>query len=130
MKKQLTDKQVALLDALRDPANNGDLRVCKAIAGYSDGSPVREVIKPIRDEIIEIAKDILAFNAPRAALTIAGAVSDSTAPDVVERTKNAERILDRVGIVKGQEIKIDVSVSRIALIPARIKDEPDLLDVA
>ncbi len=130
MKKQLTDKQLAFLEALRNPENRGDMRVCKAVAGYSDASPLREIIKPIRDEVIEIAKDILAINAPKAAFAISEAVSDSTAPDMAERTKNAERILDRVGIVKGQELKVDVAISRIALIPARMPDERVLPDIA
>ena len=118
-RKEYSALQLNFLDALRDPANRGDLRVCKAVAGYSDNTPIREIIKQLRDEILDISRDILVLHAPKAALTIAAAVDDSTADDMPERTKNAERILDRVGIVRGENLKIDVNVSRIALIPAR-----------
>ena len=118
-RKEYSSLQLGFLDALRDPANRGDLRVCKAVAGYSDNAPIREIIKQLRDEILDISRDILVLHAPKAALTIAAAVDDSTADDMPERTKNAERILDRVGIVRGENLKIDVNVSRIALIPAR-----------
>lgn len=120
-KKELTALQTAFLEALRDPANKGDLKKCREAAGYPKTSSIEAIIRPIKDEILEIARDVLAGNSVKASLALVRGVDDFIEPGIKELTTNAEKILDRVGIVRGEVIKVENSGGRIAIIPARDK---------
>ena len=52
MARQLTEKQQKLLAVLFDEAG-GDLVMAKKLAGYSDASSTTEVMRGIKDEILE-----------------------------------------------------------------------------
>ena len=122
-KKEYTPQQLAFLEALRDSTNKGDLKKCRDAAGYPKNTPLKEIIRPLKDEILEIAREILASNAVKASLALVEGVDDPIKPGVKELTLNAEKILDRVGIVKGEIIKLENTGGRIALIPARKSDD-------
>lgn len=122
-KKELTPLQQSFLAALRDPANKGDLKVCKEVAGYDKSTRVDDIIRGLKDEIIEIAKDILANNAVKASFALVRGVDDYLEPGVKDLTVNAEKILDRIGIVKGETVKVETTQGRIAILPARKSDD-------
>ena len=117
--RQYTPKQQAFLEAIRDPDNCGNLKLCAKIAGYDGRSEtVAAIIKTLKDEIIDIAKEIMASCSVEASLVIAGAMREAD-PMTGIKTQNAERILDRVGLVKGERIIVDNAPNRIAILPAR-----------
>lgn len=122
-KRELTELQKAFLEALKNPDNKGNLKKCKDIAGYAAGVQTSAVINGLKDEIIEIAKSILAENSVNAAIAIVEGVNDPVSLGVRDRIVAAEKILDRVGIVKGERIEIDNAPNRIALLPARRTDD-------
>lgn len=119
--RELTPQQIAFLTALRNPETKGDLRTALTEAGYSKTMSVSDICKSLKDEIIEVAKEILAANAAKASWAIVGAIDDAN-PMTAIMTQNAERILDRVGIVKGEKLTVDNGPNRIAILPRR-KDE-------
>ena len=125
-KREYTELQTAFLNALKDPDNKGNLKKCKDIAGYSASVPTSVVMASLKDEIIEIAKTILAENSVKAAIAIIEGVDDPISLGVRDRVSAAEKILDRVGIVKGERVEIDTAPNRIALLPARKVDDDEL----
>ena len=121
--REYSDQQLEFLAALRDPANKGDIKLCQKLAGYSTSISASHTIKSLKDEILEIAKEMLAANSVKASLAIIGAIDDPMEDGLKEKTLNAERLLDRVGIVKGEQVHLDTNSSRIAIIPARQRDD-------
>ena len=61
--RQLTEKQQKFLDALI--AHNGNPKVAAEVAGYSGN--YHQVLKSLKDEVINLAEDVLVQHAPRAA---------------------------------------------------------------
>lgn len=120
-KKQYTDMQIAFLEAIRDPDNKGDLRACKKAAGYTAGVSLASIINNLHEEIVTIAREMLASNAVKAAWAISEGI-DNPDPLTPIRTQNAERILDRVGLGKGEKVQIESGPSRIAILPSRKPD--------
>lgn len=119
--REYTEQQLKFLEALKDPDNRGDLKTCRKVAGYGDHSPVSSIIKSLHQEIVNIARDMLCSNAVKASWAINDAI-DNPDPLSPIRTQNAERILDRVGLGKGEKVTIDSGPSRIAILPARKKE--------
>ena len=52
MTRQLTEKQQKLLDVLFDEAK-GDVATAKRLAGYADGTSTTEIVRGIKQEILE-----------------------------------------------------------------------------
>ncbi len=119
--RQYTDMQLAFLEALKNPDNQGSLKLCKKAAGYTDNVPLPTIINSLHEEIVTIAREMLCSNAVLAAHALAVGITDPD-PLTTIRTQNAERILDRVGLGKGEKIQIDTGPSRIAILPARKKE--------
>jgi len=64
--RQLTEKQQKFLDAL--VAHNGNPKVAAEVAGYSGN--YHQVLKSLKDEVINLAEDVLVQHAPRAAFKL------------------------------------------------------------
>lgn len=123
--KQYTDQQLMFMEALRDPRNEGDLRKCMDIAGYSENSSPGIMIKALTDEIIEISKQLLAAHAAKASLKI---VSVLDKPDIHSKSiiAAAKEIFDRAGVVKQSEGDVKVNVGGgLLILPAKDKPEDD-----
>jgi len=67
MTRQLTDKQQTLLNVLFEEAG-GDLVQAKKLAGYADTSSTSEIVKGLKEEILEATQMYMARNAPKAAM--------------------------------------------------------------
>ena len=128
MTKNLTEKQQKFLAALFDEAG-GDARLAKKMAGYSDETRLSEVVKPLKDEIMEATKEYMAYVAPKAGkyryfeneLDITNMVSSSFA----ETTGSLQRttFISKVGIY--DEDKNLIAVASLAN-PVKKTDERDL----
>ena len=92
MNKELTIKQQSFLDHL--VSCNGDTKRAAELAGYAEGS-YTSVVKALKTEIIELAENILAQNAPKASLKLVE-VMDSTSPipQANVRLQAAQTLLD------------------------------------
>ncbi len=117
--RQLTDMQKAFLYHLVGEAK-GDFSVAKQMAGYSETTPVAEIVKSLRDEIIEAAKDILAMSAPRAAVEMASQIVNPEKPGASIAARAAQEVLDRVGVVKSNnETKLNIPEGGLVILPAK-----------
>ena len=114
MTKNLTEKQQKFLAPLFDEAG-GDARLAKKMAGYSDETRLSEVVKPLKDEIMEATKEYMAYVAPKAAMAMVGVVSDPTALGNRDRLAASREILDRVGVIKTEKVQVEAASRRLNL---------------
>ena len=104
-KKGLTETQEKFLDVLFNEAK-GDLRMAKDLAGYAKTSQMKQVTDPIKDEIIELTKQYLATNGPKAAMSVVSIMDDPTALGNREKLAASKDLLDRIGLKETEKLEI------------------------
>ena len=92
--KIYTEKQLAFLEALLGEAR-GSVRKAMDVAGYAKTTKSGEVVKNLREEIIDRASLMLAINAPKAAFGIIDVLDDPGAMGARNSIAAAREILDR-----------------------------------
>ena len=127
--RDLTEKQQKFLDCLIQ--TGGDPKYAAELAGYSEGSYF-QVIKSLKNEIIELAFNILAQSAPQAALKLVQVMNtDDPMPQANVRLQAAQTILDRTGL--GKQDKLDVNVESeggsLFILPAKTVVEGEYVEV-
>ena len=101
--RNLTEKQQAFLDNLI--TTEGNPKEAAELAGYSGN--YHQVIKTLREEVIELASDVLARSAPQAAFKLIEIMnSDRPLPQVGNKLQAAQTILDRVGVAKKDRLDV------------------------
>ena len=124
MSKELTLKQQSFLDHLI--SCGGDPKKAAELAGYAENGHY-EVIKALKNEIIDLASGILAQSAPKAAMKLVEVMnSDQPIPQANLRLQAAQTILDRTGLGKQERLDVNNNVQGgLFIIPAKdmIKDE-------
>ena len=107
-KKELTEKQQTFLDNV--VVTGGDLKKAAELAGYKGNH--YQVIQSLKDELVDMAQNLLAHNAPRAAMKLVEVMdSDRPVPQASSKLQAAQTILDRVGVAKTERLNIDHNVS-------------------
>ncbi len=116
--KQLTTKQQAFLDNL--PACRGDTKAAAELAGYAEGTHYA-VVKALKSEILDMATNIMALNAPKAASKLVEIMdSAEPVPQANMRIQAAQQLLDRVGLGKTERLDVNVnSGGGLFVIPAK-----------
>lgn len=120
--KKYTDKQLLFLDALMSEAG-GNIRKAMDIAGYSKTTKSGEVVKNLREEIIERASLMLAMNAPKAAFGIIGVLDDPSAMGARNSISAAREILDRTGLVKKEQVEVTSQGGGMFILPPKSSDD-------
>lgn len=119
-KRELSDMQKAFVVHLVGDAK-GDFVVAKKMAGYSDSTPVREIVASLKDEIIDAAKDILVMGVPRAAHAIVDQVSNPEKAGASISARAALEVLDRVGVSKATgEVSLKIPEGGLVILPAKM----------
>ena len=107
--RELTERQQSFLDNLIH--TGGDPKKAAELAGYAEGS-YTQVVKALKEEIIELASHILAQSAPKAAIKLVDVMdSEEPIPQASVRLQAAQTILDRIGLGKTDRMNIDHKVS-------------------
>jgi phage terminase small subunit len=116
--KELTTKQQSFLDSL--VACNGDTRLAGEMAGYAPTS-INSVVKSLKTEILDLATNILAQSAPKAALKLVQVMdSEVPIPQANMRIQAAQTILDRVGLGKTDRLDVTVNTTGgLFILPAK-----------
>ena len=122
MARQLTEKQQKLLNVLFDEAG-GDTVLAKKLAGYADASSTTDVVKGIKEEILEATQEYMARNAPRAAVAIAGGLVDPTELGIRDKLAAAKELLDRTGLVKTEKMQVEATGGVMLMPPKEKVDE-------
>lgn len=118
-KRELSEQQKQFLDFYFGEAEGDPYKACE-LANYSKNS-APSVIRNLKEEIIERAEIVLAMYAPKAAHTLGRSLGDgATEPGANVRLQAAEKILDRVGLSKKEQLNINAQVANaLFIIPAK-----------
>ena len=125
--KVLTEKQQSFLDNLIQ--TGGDPKKAAELAGYSGN--YHQVIKSLRQEVIELASDVLARSAPQAAFKLVDIMnSDAPIPQVSNKLTAAQTILDRVGVTKNDKLDVThTAAGGIFILPEKTPIEVEAQDI-
>jgi len=126
-KKNLTDTQEKFLDALFGEAQ-GNPKKAGELAGYSDHS-YPKVLRNLKQEIVSRAENYLAVHSAKAATKMVNMLDeDGTTPHANIRLEAAKQILDRIGIVKKDQLDITMkAVHGIFILPAKEKPKESIV---
>ena len=124
MARELTMKQKVFLDVLFEQAN-GDMVQAKKIAGYADSSSTSEIIKGLKEEILEATQMYMARNAPKAAMAMTGALYDPTELGIRDKMSAAKELLDRVGLVKTEKMQVEARGGVMLMPPKAVVEDDD-----
>ena len=126
-KKSLTDTQEKFLDALFGEAQ-GNPKKAGELAGYSDHS-YPKVLRNLKQEIVSRAENYLAVHSAKAATKMVNMLDeDGTTPHANIRLEAAKQILDRIGIVKKDQLDITMkAVHGIFILPAKEKPKESIV---
>jgi hypothetical protein len=124
--KILTEKQQKFLDCLI--ATNGDPKQAAALAGYSGNH--YQVIRGLKEEIIDLATNVLANSAPEAAFKLVEIMkTDRPMPQIANKLQAAQAILDRVGVVKKERLDVNHNYSGgVFILPAKMEKDVTVID--
>ena len=119
--RSLTNSQEKFLDVLFGEAR-GDPRKAGELAGYSDHS-YPKVLRNLKSEIVSRAENYLAAHSAKAATKMVDMLDeDGTTPHANIRLEAAKQILDRIGIIKKEQIDINMKAMHgIFILPAKDK---------
>jgi hypothetical protein len=123
--RSLTSTQEKFLDALFGEAR-GNPRKAGELAGYSEHS-YPKVVRNLKQEIISRAENYLATHSAKAATKMVDMLDeDGTTPHANIRMEAAKQILDRIGIVRKDQIDINMkSLHGIFILPAKDNIDKD-----
>ena len=115
--KTLTEKQQKFLDWLID--TNGNPKEAAELAGYTGNH--YQVVRALKDEIIDLATDVLAHSAPEAAFKLVDIMkTDRPIPQISIKLQAAQSILDRVGVTKKERLEVNHNTSGcVFILPAK-----------
>ena len=124
MARQLTEKQQMLLNVLFEEAA-GDIVQAKKLAGYADSSSTMEIVKGIKEEILEATQMYMARNAPKAAIAMVGGLYDPTELGIRDKMSAAKELLDRTGLVKTEKMQVEASGGVMLMPPKAVVVDDD-----
>ena len=125
--KSLTDTQEKFLDALFGEAQGNPKRAGE-LAGYSEHS-YPKVLRNLKDEIVKRAENYLAIHSAKAATKMVNMLEDDgTTPHASIRMEAAKQILDRIGIVKKDQLDVNMNLKHgMFILPAKDEVEESIV---
>ena len=117
--KDLTSQQKIFINSLFGEAQ-GNPKKAGELAGYAETS-YPNIVKSLKDIIIERAEGVLAMHSPKAVMGLVNAMDeDGMTPAANIRIEAAKQILDRVGLVKKEKIDINAKLAHgIFILPPK-----------
>jgi hypothetical protein len=118
--RELTQQQKDFIDHLLGEAK-GDYKKALVLAGYSENTRASDLIKSLRQEIIDASLNHLALNAPKAAHELTDVMANPTKSGAVTVMKTATEILNRVGVsaTKTDGVDLKVPAGGLFIMPAK-----------
>lgn len=128
--RNYTQQQLAFLEALMGPEAEGDLRKAMTLAGYSDNTPISEIKRSLKEEIIDLALNELASSTPEAVMALKRVLKEPNQLGAGTRLKAVAQILDRAGIVKPEgDLNLKVPEGGLIILPAKKKSTDDSITI-
>ena len=101
----------------------GDIRRAMILAGYSEKTKTKEVVGPLKEEILDRTNMMMAMNAPKAAFGMVNVLDDPTALGARNQINAAKEVLDRVGLVKKEQVQVTATGGGMFILPPKNDDE-------
>lgn len=117
--RRYTEQQELFLEYL--PQTKGNIREAMTLAGYKETTGLKDVVRPLKDEIIAIAKELLAFSSVKAATSLDGVLDNPNALGAKNTIAAAKEILDRVGVIKEETKPSGEGVKVTFYLPEKVK---------
>lgn len=128
--RKYTEQQLAFLDSLFRSDVNGNIRKAMAIAGYSDNVSSISIIRSLRDEILDAAKEVLAAGTPMAVMELFGVLTEPSKLGAGNTIKAAREILDRAGLIKPEDgINLKIPEGGLVILPVKGSKQKVIEDV-
>ena len=124
MSRELTERQQKFLAVLFDEAG-GDVVAAKKLAGYAETSSTTEIVKSMKDEILEATQLFMSRNAPKAAMAMVGGLYDPTELGIRDKMSAAKELLDRTGLVKTEKMQVEATGGVVLMPPKQVTQEDD-----
>ena len=124
MSRTLTERQQKFLDVLFDGAN-GDIVQAKLLAGYSESSSTSDIIKSLKEEIMDATQLYMSRNAPKAAVAMVSGVDDPTQLGIRDKLSASKELLDRVGLIKTEKLQVEATGGVMLMPPKQVVKEDD-----
>jgi len=121
MARQLTEKQQKFLDVLFSQAG-GDMSKAIKLAGYAEHTTPSQIVKALKEEILEATQEFMASNAPKAAMAIASGIDDPVQLGLRDKMVAAKEMLDRTGLVKTEKMQVEAT-GGVMLMPPKNAEE-------
>ena len=115
-RKNLTEKQEKLLELLFQEKYKGNVPKAVIDAGYSPNSCPYTIVDSLSKEILEKTERYLALNAPNSAINLVDLLENPTKRGAATILNAAREILDRAGVVKKQQMEVQVDAPSALLI--------------
>jgi|TARA_R100001460_G_scaffold26561_2_gene53741 hypothetical protein len=122
MARQLTERQQKFLDALFTDAK-GSIKDAKIIAGYSTSTNNQEIIKALKEEILDATQMYMASNAPKAAIAMVSGIETPTELGTRDKLSAAKELLDRTGLIKTEKIQVESSGGVMLMPPKKVEED-------
>ena len=122
MTRKLTERQQKFLDALFADAN-GSIKDAKIIAGYSTSTNNQEIIKALKEEILDATQMYMASNAPKAAIAMVSGIETPTELGTRDKLSAAKELLDRTGLIKTEKIQVESSGGVMLMPPKKVEED-------
>ena len=117
MSRELTTKQQTFLQVLFGEAE-GNYTKAKTLAGYSETTNGLDVVRSVKDEIVELTREYLAMNGPLAARAMINVLERPSELGNQHRLNAAKELLDRIGLHKTDKVEV-TAPSGIMLLPPK-----------
>ena len=106
-KRKLTEKKENFLENVIE--TKGNLKLSAELAGYQGNH--YQVIQSLKQELVDLASDVLAKEAPTAAFKLVDVLTtDKPIPQANVKVQAAQTILDRVGLGKKERLDVNHNV--------------------
>lgn len=119
MARELTEKQGLFLHYIATEECKGDFRKAMKLAGYSDTTPIKDVVGSLRDELIEVGQNLLAANSIKAVMGMADLIDSPNTLGAANKLNAAKEIMDRAGLNKKEEKTTTLKIDGVIILPAK-----------
>lgn len=117
--KETTQQQKDFIRYLLSDAK-GDPAKAKIMAGYAPTTTTSSIVSNLKDEILEATNNLLVSHGPKAALAMVGLLDTPDAMGARNTVNVANSILDRIGIVKKEQVEHKIEGASIFILPAKV----------
>lgn len=106
----------------------GDIRQAMTLAGYSKVTPLKAVVLPLKQEIIDLAETMLAMNSMKAVLGLTGVLDNPGRLGSQHIVSASKEILDRVGVARKSDGGTVIKTDNLFILPP--KDSAKIIETA